>query len=313
MLDNNSLGALQDLLDVRPVEGTASSSVASTTFRGDSAGLEGMALFGGHLLGQAVASACKAVEQQEQQEVAQQAGQEPGKQSRLHSLHSYFLLPGDGLLPVNYEVSEIRSGRSFCSRRVLARQGEGADAKQIFDMTASFHKPEQGRYEPMSVPAPTGLADPTSLPTFQDCIDELGPIFGEHWSHYPRPVEYRVARAPWLPVGASPQQGIDFWFRVQHQLPDDPTTHTALLAYMSDDCLSDNVGVPYGITAGTEDIMMVSLDHSMWFHQPVRADEWVFVQQWPLVAYGARGTAQAYFWQDGRLVATAVQEALTRF
>ncbi len=288
----SDLGSLKALLNVRPDQDGA--------FMGDPAGLGGMALFGGHLLGQAVAAACKSVQQQ-------------SPESQMHSLHSYFLLPGDGLLPIKYDVSVIRQGRSFCSRRVLATQGEGADAAQVFDLTASFHKPEQARYEPMSVSAPTGLADPQTLPTFQDCIDELGPIFGEHWSHYPRPVEYRVARAPWLPTGASDKQGIDFWFRVEQPLPDEPAIHTALLAYMSDDCLSDNVGVPYGITAGTDDIMMVSLDHSMWFHQPVRVDEWVFVEQWPLVAYGARGTAQAYFWQDGRLVATAVQEALTRF
>ncbi len=291
--NTSSLGSLQAVLNVRSSEEFGGAINTTTIFAGEPSGQDGMALYGGHLLGQAVTAACKTVD----------------PESQMHSLHSYFLLPGDGLAPVDYEVSVIRQGRSFCLRRVLAMQNE----KQIFDLTASFHKPEQTNYAPMSVSAPTGLEDPATLPTFQDCIDELGPIFGEHWSYYPRPVEYRVARAPWLEVGASDNQGIDFWFRVEHRLPDEPNVHTALLAYMSDDCLSDNVGVPYGITAGVEDIMMVSLDHSMWFHRPVRADEWVFVQQWPLVAHGARGTAQAYFWQDGQLVATAMQEALARF
>lgn len=314
-----ALDDLLGLLDVQPASATASTSVATTistttntAFVGRPAGHDAIALYGGHLLGQAVTAACKTV----------------SGERHIHSLHSYFLLPGNGLSPIDYEVQTVREGRSFCTRRVLATQNEGtaadtaesggspkspAEVRQIFDLTASFHKPEQFRFAPMSVAAPVGLADPETLPTFQECIAELGPIFGEHWSYYPRPVDYRLARAPYVAAGASERQGINFWFRVQRRLPDDPALHAAVLAYISDDCLADNVGVPYGITAGNENIMMVSLDHAMWFHRPVRVDEWVYIEQWPVVAAGARGTVEARFWQDGRLIATAVQEALARF
>lgn len=281
-------------------------------FTGVGSGHDEYGLYGGHMLGQGVAAAC-----------ATTADDKP-----IHSFHAYFLRGGDGTGQVDYDVEAVRDGRSFCTRRAVARQpsrwpvdgaaeataGTTADSgagKRIFELTASFHSPEQGKAV-IEAEFPSGLADPESLPTFAECMADVGPIFGEQWSNTPKPVEYRMAHAPWAPTGPSPRGGIDYWFHTHRPLPDDRDLHAAVLAYMSDDCISDNVLVPFGVTWNAPDTLVVSLDHTMWFHRPFRADAWVYVEQWPLVATAARGTAKARFWQDGLLVATAVQEALAR-
>lgn len=276
-------------------------------FVGQGAGHDEFGLYGGHMLGQAVAAACETT-----------AHDKP-----LHSIHAYFLRAGIGTTSVDYDVEVVREGRSFATRRVQARQPSRADGatsgelandpagKLIFDLTASFHVAEDAEAV-IEAPMPQGLTPPEELPTFAECIDEVGPIFGEVWSHAPRPVDYRVAHAPWAPTGPSPRGGIDFWFKTVKPLDDDADLHAAVLAYMSDDCISDNVLVPFGVTWMLEGTMVVSLDHAMWFHRPFRTDEWIYVEQRPLTASGARGTAEARFFQDGHLIATAVQEALAR-
>ncbi len=301
--------ALDELLDVLRVEPRSSDDEPAaapaerpaeggvTGFVGRGSGHDEFGLYGGHMLGQAVAAACETT-----------AHDKP-----LHSIHAYFLRAGDGMGSVDYDVEVVREGRSFCTRRVQARQPSGGvqPAKLIFDLTASFHVAEEADAK-IEAPMPAGLTPPEQLPTFADCIDEVGPIFGEHWSHSPRPVDYRVAHAPWAPTGPSPRGGIDFWFKTVKPLGDDPDVHAAVLAYMSDDCISDNVLVPFGVTWMLEGTMVVSLDHAMWFHRPFRTDDWIYVEQRPLTASGARGTAEARFFQDGHLIATAVQEALAR-
>ncbi|MDG2113014.1 MAG: thioesterase family protein, partial [Actinomycetota bacterium] len=182
----------------------------------------------------------------------------------------------------------------------------------IFRLTASFHSPEEGNGL-ISPDAPTGLVAPESLPTFADCIAEVGPIYGDEWSLGERPTEYRIAHAPWAPTGPSERGGIDYWFKTPRPVNDEAALHEGVMAYMSDDCLADVVLVPYGRTWGSEGTMMVSLDHSMWFHQPARVDEWIYVEQWPDVATGARGLAHSRMWQDGKLVVSCAQEALVRF
>lgn len=282
---HSALEELLELLDLEQRDTTAD------VFTGKGSGYDDFGLYGGHMLGQATAAAHRTIE--------------PGR--LLNSVHAFFLRGGDGMATVDYEVEHVRDGRSFCTRRVQAHQHE----RLIFDLTASFHVPEDGRAD-IACDVPTDLAPPESLPTYQECIAEVGPIFGERWSYLTRPVEYRIAHAPWAPTGPSPRGGIDFWFRAPRPLPDDPAIHASVMAYMSDDCISDNVLVPFGITWSADGTQVVSLDHAMWFHEPARADEWIYVEQRPLVAGGNRGTAEARFWQDGRLVATAVQEALAR-
>ncbi|WP_419840903.1 acyl-CoA thioesterase [Candidatus Poriferisodalis sp.] len=284
--------ALEDLLDLLDLQRTDDDA---DTFRGKGSGFDEFGLYGGHVLAQAVVAA--------QRTTDRRAGQE----RLLNSVHAVFLRGGDGMADVDYTVERVRDGRAFCTRRTQAHQFD----RLIFELMATFHVPETGRVS-IDCPMPEGVAPPESLPTYQECIAQVGPIFGEQWSYMTRPVEYRLAHAPWAPTGPSPRGGIDYWFRVPRRLPDDPAVHEAVIAYMSDDCLADNVIVPYGVTWLDEGIHVVSLDHAMWFHAPARADEWIYCEQRPLTAGGNRGTAQARFWQHGRLVATAVQEALAR-
>ena len=279
--------SIDDLLEVLSL-----SNKGETTFVGRGSGHEGYGLFGGHQLAQSIVSAYRSV----------------SAERRLHSVHGFFLRGGDGNKNINYDVANIRDGRAFCQRRVTASQ----DDKQIFDLTASFHTPEKGPGV-IAPTAPRGAEPPEGLPTFEECMQQVGPIFGEEWSEGPRPVEYRIENAPWAPNGPSEQGGINFWFRVRRQLPDEPEIHAAILAYMSDDCVADTLLIPYDRTWGTEGTMLVSLDHSMWFHAEARADEWIYVEQWPVAASGARGLAQARMWQGGQLVVSVAQEALTRF
>ncbi len=280
--------ALDELLDLLNLQPTGDSA---DTFRGKGSGFDEFGLYGGHVLAQAVVAAQRTVEE-----------------SRLmNSVHAVFLRGGDGMTDVDYTVERVRDGRAFCSRRTQAHQFD----RLIFELMATFHVPEIGKVV-IERPMPDGVAQPESLPTFAECIAEVGPIFGEQWSYMTRPVEYRLAHAPWAPTGLSPRGGIDYWFRVPRRLADNPAIHEAVIAYMSDDCLADNVIVPYEVTWLDEGVQVVSLDHAMWFHAPARADEWIYCEQRPLMAGGNRGTAQACFWQDGRLVATAVQEVLAR-
>ena len=261
------------------------------SFRGKGSGFDEFGLYGGHVLAQAVVAAQRTVDE--------------GR--LMNSVHAVFLRGGDGMAEVDYTVDRVRDGRAFCSRRAQAHQFD----RLIFELMATFHVPETGKVD-IECPLPDDAPPPESLPTFQECIAEVGPIFGEQWSYMTRPVEYRLAHAPWAPTGPSPRGGIDYWFRTPRRLPDDPAIHEAVIAYMSDDCLADNVIVPYGVTWLDSEVQVVSLDHAMWFHAPARADEWIYCEQRPLMAGGNRGTAEARFWQDGRLVATAVQEALAR-
>ncbi len=282
---DEALDELLDLLDLQQNDD------GSDTFRGKGSGFDEFGLYGGHVLAQAVVAAQRTVDDDRP----------------MNSVHAVFLRGGDGLAEVDYRVDRVRDGRSFCTRRSQAFQSD----RLIFELTATFHVPETGKVD-IATPMPPEVPPPESLPTYQECIAAVGPIFGEQWSYMTRPVEYRLAHAPWAPTGPSPRGGIDYWFRAPRRLPDDPAIHEAIIAYMSDDCLADNVIVPYGVTWLDSNVQVVSLDHAMWFHEPARADEWIYCEQRPLAARSNRGTAEARFWQNGRLVATAVQEALAR-
>ena len=279
--------ALDDLLATLDLD-----DAGDDRFVGPQSGHTDFGLYGGHQMGQSVAAAVRTVD----------------GSRRLNSIHCHFLRGGDGTAEVEYVVERVRDGRAFCTRRVTGRQND----KDIFQLTASFHTPEDGNGL-ISPEPPTGLADPESLPTFADCIAEVGPIFGDQWSYWDRPTEYRIAHAPWAPTGPSERAGIDFWFKTPRPIEDDQGLHDAIIAYISDDCLADVLLVPSGRTWGSENTLMVSLDHAMWFHQPARADEWIYVEQWPDIGFGARGLAHSRMWQDGKLVASCAQEALLRF
>jgi acyl-CoA thioesterase-2 len=274
------------ILDLEPLE--------DNLFRGRSPQSRWQRVFGGQVIGQALVAACRTVDT---------------GQRRPHSLHAYFLLPGDPKVPIVYKVDRIRDGRSFTTRRVVAIQ-HGAE---IFTMAASFHVDEPG-YEhavPMpAVPSPEDLPGDREikagvLPTMPDPVRayfererpiELKPVeFGRYLSREPKEPKFNV------------------WIRATGRLPDDPTIHQCVLAYASDMTLLDSTLIPHGRTVFERAIQAASLDHALWLHRPFRADEWLLYSQDSPSTLAARGLGRGLiFARDGRLVASVAQEGLIR-
>jgi acyl-CoA thioesterase-2 len=250
-------------------------------------------VYGGQVLGQALVAATRTVE-------------EP----RLaHSLHGYFILPGDPAHPIIYEVERTRDGASFTTRWVKAIQ----NGRAIFTMGVSFHRPEEGfdhQAEMPAVPAPESLPSATDL--MNQLIDKLPENMRSYWMR-DRPVDMR-------PVDVSRYLGRDkrlpvqqIWMRANGALPDDPKLHQSVLAYASDFTLLDTALIAHGKLLFDVDIQLASLDHALWFHRPFRADDWLLYVQDSPSASGARGFCRgSFFARDGRLVASAVQEGLMR-
>jgi acyl-CoA thioesterase-2 len=278
------LDDLVDLLDLEAIE--------VNIFRGVSPDESRQRVFGGQVAGQALVAAARTVD-------------DPGR--LVHSLHAYFLRPGDPAVPILYEVDRIRDGRSFTTRRVVAVQ----HGKAIFNLQASFHRGEPGLDH--QVPMANGLPDPTELPDFTTRMAPYKDRLGE-WYDRPRPIDTRYVDT--MPVERTgpqrPEQRV--WLRADGTLPDDPVLHACVLTYASDMTLLDTTLRPHGIAGMTSDgLQMASLDHAMWFHRPFRADEWLLYDQWTPSSSDARGLAMGNIYtQDGRLVVTVVQEGLIR-
>jgi acyl-CoA thioesterase-2 len=280
------LDALQDLVDLLDLE-----PIEVNIFRGTQPDEDRQRVFGGQVAGQALVAAARTVN-------------EPGR--LIHSLHAYFLRPGDPQVPILYEVDRIRDGRSFTTRRVVAIQ----HGRAIFNLAASFHEFEPGldhHGEP-----PPDVPPPDSLPTFQERMepyrDKLGDLLDR-----PRPIDIRhVPPDPILEPGAR-SEGQIVWLRANDELPDDPLLHACIITYASDLSLLDTTLRPHGTSSLTQNIMMASLDHSMWFHRPFRADEWLLYVQRAVSNSGARGLAAGgVYTADGRLAVTVMQEGLIR-
>jgi acyl-CoA thioesterase-2 len=283
--------ALADLirqLDLEPLE--------VNLFRGQSSDLGGKSVFGGQVIGQALVAATRTVE-----------GRAP------HSLHAYFLLPGDMGAPIVYEVDRIRDGRSFTARRVQAIQ----HGQPILSMLASFHVAEPGleHQDPMpQVPPPESL--PTSEETRDRWLAEAGVELPERMRETllrPRAIEFRPVH-PWNPLKprvAEPRQA--FWLRAVDRMPDDPLLHTCMLTYASDYNLIPTALRPHGVSWMRGETILASIDHAMWFHRPARVDEWLLYTMDSPSAQGARGFARGLIHdREGRLVASVAQEGLMR-
>lgn len=226
-----------------------------------------------------------------------------------HSLHAYFLRPGDPKIPILYEVDRIRDGRSFLTRRVVAIQQGVA----IFNMSASFHRKEAGLDHHLPMPDVPGPESVPSLDTFFD--DDLGD---------PDNQTFRVLRQLRLPVlvhDLSPNDprrpekrpGVHYvWFKSRGPLPQDALFHQCVLTFASDLMLADSALRVHGRTWFEPSLMVASLDHVLWFHRPLRADEWVLYAMESPSSSGSRGLNTGSFFQDGSLVATVVQESLMR-
>ncbi|WP_122817709.1 acyl-CoA thioesterase [Nocardioides pantholopis] len=223
----------------------------------------------------------------------------------VHSLHSYFLQPGDTAAPIIYDVENLRDGRSFATRRVLARQ----HGRPIFALTANYQRPEEGfeHQDAMpQVPAPEDALDPRQ---FQSEL--TGPHTGE-WDV--AEIRYVGSSADGLIAPDPEHPGRQrCWLRISSALPEDPLQHAAAFTYLSDLTLQAATLAPHGLRMGDPGVMMASLDHAVWFHRPFRADEWWLYDQVSPVTVGARGLVTGnVFTRDGVLVATVAQELLLR-
>jgi acyl-CoA thioesterase-2 len=278
--------AVDDLVSLLDLE-----QLEVNIFRGRSPEITLQRVFGGQVAGQALVAAGRTV---------------PEDRS-VHSLHSYFIRPGDPAVPIVYTTERVRDGGSFTTRRVVAVQ----HGKPIFFLSASFQADEEGLDHQGTMPTVPG---PDELPTMAEQmkpnVERMG-VFAQ----VPRPIEVRYVGSPgWVPSGdrpAEPRQRV--WMRVDGKLPEDRLLHACALTYASDMTLLDTVLSTHGEVWGPGGFGGASLDHALWFHRPFRADEWVLYDCESPSASGARGLATGRFFSaDGRHLATAVQEGLLR-
>jgi acyl-CoA thioesterase-2 len=260
-------------------------------FRGISPQESWQRVFGGQVAGQALVA----------------AGRTVGEGRYVHSMHSYFIRPGDPKIPIVYEVDRVRDGRSFTTRRVIAVQ----HGKAIFSLSASFQLEQDGFEHQTEMP---DAPDPTSLPTFQERA-QTSKTAMEFWAGRPRPIDVRyVEAAPWERGGSGPRDGMfQVWMRVDGDLPDDPLLHACMLTFASDMTLLDAVLARQGLANNPGTVTMASLDHAMWFERPFRADNWLLYAQQSPSASGGRGLATGrFFTQAGSQVCSVVQEGMIR-
>ena len=277
------LDKLVDLLDLERIE--------VDIFRGKQPSESLQRVFGGQVAGQALVAAGRTV---------------PADRP-VHSLHAYFLRPGDPSLPIVYEVDRIRDGRSFTTRRVVGIQ----HGKAIFNLAASFQLVETGIEHATTMP---DVVPPEGLERLEDRMKPYAEELGG-WYARPRPIDVRY-------VGDPPRVAKDsghrkassqVWMRADGTLPDDPLVHVCAVTFASDMTLLDSSLLNHGLAWGTGDVLGASLDHAMWFHRPFRADEWLLYAQDTPNAGGARGFSRGLiFRQDGTLIASVAQEGLIR-
>ncbi|MCJ0902551.1 acyl-CoA thioesterase II [Rhodococcus sp. ARC_M6] len=251
-------------------------------FRGITAETTLPKTFGGQVAGQALVSAVRTVD----------------PAFSVHSLHGYFLRPGNTLKPTVFLVDRVRDGRSFATRLVTGIQ----DGQAIFTMSASFHVQDEGIEHQDEMPP---VPDPESLPLARDSEDWETAWLAREWADWDLRLVPKadISKRP----GSVAQQQV--WFRSREALPDDPVFHVCTLAYMSDMTLLGSSRTPHPDVA----MQSASLDHAMWFLRPFRADEWLLYDQTsPSAGFGRALTQGRIFDQRGNMVAAVVQEGLTR-
>ena len=273
------------LLELEPIE--------LDIYRGDNRNIGTGRIFGGQVLAQALVAAARTVEEDRP----------------LHSMHGYFILPGDLSVPVVYFVERLRDGGSFSTRRVTGIQ----HGKAIFSMSSSFHRHEEGIEHQTEMP---DVPDPESLRPELDMIRERA-------DEIPEPA--RAILTQDRPLDFRPTDGSDpfdtevrkpsrsHWVRAIGPVGDDPVHHQALLAYASDYGLLTAALLPHGVSLRDPSMMVASLDHSIWFHRAVRMDDWMLYVVDSPAACGARAfTRGTFYTREGELVASVTQEGLVR-
>ena len=279
---------LDDLVSLLSME-----QIEENLFRGRSQDLGFRQLFGGQVLGQCVSAASQTVE--------------PAR--HVHSLHGYFLRPGDAGLPVVYSVDRVRDGGSFSTRRVTAIQ----KGQPIFTCSASFQADEEGFHHQLAMPEVPG---PEGLPSETELARQVAHLIPERMRERmtsDKPIEIRpVTRInPFAPQPCEPVKYV--WFRAAGELPAEPQLHKLLLAYASDFNLLTTSMQPHGVSVFQKFMQVASLDHSLWFHGDLRMDDWLLYAMDSPWSGNARGFSRAsIFDRSGRLVASSAQEGLTR-
>jgi len=279
--------ALDQLLTILDIE-----RLEENLFRGLSPQVGWQRVFGGQVIGQALVAANRTVN------------------GRLtHSLHAYFLRAGDPSVPIIYNVDRIRDGGSFTTRRVVAVQ----HGQAIFSMAASFHREETGLEHQIKMPE---VPPPESLPSeaeLKAClIDRVPPQVKAYWERE-RPIEIRpVDLSRYLtPGNHDPSQQV--WIRATGELSNEQSLHQCVLAYASDFTLLDTALIAHGRFVFDPKLMLASLDHALWFHRKLRADEWLLYAQDSPISGGGRAFCRGMlFTRDGKLVASTAQEGLLR-
>lgn len=267
--------------------------IEENVFRGQSQDLGWGQVFGGQVLGQALSAAVQTVPAERQ----------------VHSLHAYFLRPGDAHKPIVYNVDRLRDGQSFTTRHVVAIQG----GKPIFNLSASFQVDEDGfdHADAMeSAPGPDGLVTEREL--WSRHADKIPEPFRTR-ALAERPIELRLADPVdvFQPERKEAHQAV--WVRAAGPLPDDPALHRYLLAYASDFAFIATAMRPHGVTWVDPAMQVASVDHAMWFHRPFRIDDWLLHVMHSPSASGGRGLVRgSVFSRDGKLVASTAQEGLMR-
>jgi acyl-CoA thioesterase-2 len=262
----SAVDELVALLDLEPIE--------VNIFRGVSHDEDRLRVFGGQVAAQALVAAARTVQDRS-----------------VHSLHAYFLRPGDPTAPIIYEVDRIRDGRSFTTRRVVAIQ----HGRAIFSLAASFQRYEEGFDH--QLPMPEGIVPPGDLPAPPGDYD----------------IDVRYVHGSPLKRGTESEQSVRVWLRVDGELPDDPVLHACIFTYASDMTLLDTALVRHGTGPADPELQMASLDHAMWFHRQFRVDDWLLYEQESPSASNARGLATgSVFTAAGDLVVSVVQEGLIR-
>ena len=282
---NGSIKEVLELLDLEAIE--------VNIFRGISPKDRWQRVFGGQVLGQALVAAYRTVE------------------ARVcHSLHAYFIRPGDPKVPILYEVDRSRDGKSFATRRVVAIQ----HGEQIFNMAVSFQVPETGLEHQFDAPK---VAGPEGLETEEQRRRRLAHTLPEHMREHvgrENPMDLRPVEDEddlMNPKKGPPYQHV--WMKAKGEMPADLAMHQCVLAYASDMTLLDTCLMPHGISWFSGRLQSASLDHAMWFHHPFSVDEWLLYAQDSPSAAGARGFNRGSLYsRDGRLVASVAQEGLIR-
>lgn len=278
---------LADLISLLGLE-----RIEDNIFRGDSRDIGSPQVFGGQVLGQALSAA---------QHTVNDRG--------AHSLHAYFLRRGDMQAPIVYEVDRARDGGSFSNRRVVAIQ----HGRPILNLAASFQKTESGLEHQAQMPDVPGPENLRALHEYESELPDTLPLKLRRFLFRERPFEFRPVR----PINFQKREKLPpfryVWMRAVSQLPDDKSLHQNLLAYVSDHELLGASALPHGLSFVRDNVIMASLDHAMWFHRPMRVDQWLLYAIDSPNASGARGFARGqFFTEGGELVASTTQEGLVR-